>query len=101
MVAVNDGAGRGGMNAELVLDRMGAGVVARAERAVGVEQELGYQKRGNALRSRRRVGKPRQHLMNDVVGEIGLTMGEKDLLPGNRVPPSARAPGLEAQAAHA
>ena len=44
VVAVNHRAGRGGMNAELVLDRMGAGVVARAERAVGVEQELGYQK---------------------------------------------------------
>ena len=32
------------MNAELVLDRMGAGIVAWAERAVGIEQELGYQK---------------------------------------------------------
>src|SRR5262249_45988183 len=30
VVAVNHGAGRRGMNAELVLDRMGAGVVARA-----------------------------------------------------------------------
>src|SRR5262245_15971571 len=44
VVAIDHGAGRRGMNAELVLDRMGAGVVARTERAVWVEQELGYEK---------------------------------------------------------
>src|SRR5215472_7413507 len=43
VVAIDHGAGRRGMNAELVLDRMGAGVVALTERAVRVEQELGYQ----------------------------------------------------------
>src|SRR5262249_9985674 len=85
VVAIDHGAGRGGVYAELVLDRMGAGVVALTGRAVGVEQELGHQKERNALRSRRRVGEPRQHEVNDVVGEIVLAIGDEDLLPGDAV----------------
>ena len=39
IIAVHHGAGRRGVNAELVLDRMRAHVVARAERAVLVDAE--------------------------------------------------------------
>ena len=87
------------MNAELVLDRMGAGVIALTERAVGVEQKLGYQKERNALCSRRRVGEPRQNHMNDVVGEIVLAIGDEDLLSGDAVTAVRRALGLGAQRA--
>src|SRR5437868_6898094 len=60
------------MNAELVLDRMGARVVAAAERAVAIEQKFRHQEQGDALRSRRRVRQTRQHEMNDVLGEVVL-----------------------------
>ena len=48
VVAVDHGAGGRGVDAELVLDRMRARVVARAERAVGVEQEFRHQKQRDA-----------------------------------------------------
>ena len=98
-VAVDHGAGRGGVNAELVLDRMRARVVARAERAVGIEQELGDEKERNALGSRRRVRQPRQHQMNDVVGEIVLAVGDEDLLPGDAIAAVGGALGPGAQGA--
>src|SRR5579872_7107281 len=75
IVAVNHRAGGGSMNAELVLDRMRAQVVARSRRAVLVEQELRHQEERNALRAPRRIGQPRQHEMDDVVGEVVLAVG--------------------------
>ena len=80
VVAEDHGAGRRAMDAELVLDRMGANVVARAERAVGIEQEFRHQEQRNAARARRRIGQARQHEMDDVVGEIVLAVGDEDLL---------------------
>ena len=68
------------MDAELVLDRMRARVVALAGRAIGVEQEFRHQEERNALGSRRRIGQPRQHEMDDVVGEIVFAVGDEDLL---------------------
>ena len=73
------------MNAELVLDRMRAHVVARAERAVGVEQEFRHQEERDAFRSGRRIGQPRQHQVDDVVGEVVLAVGDEDLLSGDAV----------------
>jgi hypothetical protein len=87
------------VNAELVLDRMRAHVVARAERAVGIEQELGHQKQRDAPGSLRRIGQPRQHQVDDVVREIVLAVGDEDLLPGDAVAAVARALGAGAQRA--
>ena len=87
------------MNAELVLDRMRAGVVALTGRAVGVEQEFGHEKERNALGSRWGVGQPRQHQMDDVVGEIVLAVGDEDLLSGDAIAAVGYALGLGAQRA--
>ena len=97
IVAVDHGAGRRAMDAELVLDRMGAHVVARAERAVGIEQEFRHQEQRNAARAGRRVGQACQHEMDDVVGEIMLAIGDKDLLPGDAIGAVAGALGAGAQ----
>ncbi len=80
IVAEDHGAGRRAVDAELVLDRMRANVVARAGRTVGVEQEFRHQEQRNAARAGRRVGQARQHEMNDVVGEVVLAVGDEDLL---------------------
>ena len=73
------------MDAELVLDRCGAQVVARAERAVVVDQELRHQEQRDALVAGGRVGQPCQHEVDDVVGEVVLAVGDEDLLPGDLV----------------
>ncbi len=99
VVAKHHGAGRRGVDAELVLDRMHAHVVARAERAVGVEQELRHEEERDAARAGRRVGQPRQHEMDDVVGEIVLAVGDEDLLPGDAVAAVGGALGAGAQRA--
>ena len=99
-VAVDHGAGRGGVNAELVLDRMRADIVACAERAVGIGQEFGHEEERNALRSRGCVGEPPQHQMHDVVGEIVLAIGDEDFLSADAITAVGRALGPRAQGAH-
>ena len=81
------------MDAELVLDRMAARIVARAERAVVVHEELRHEEQRDALRAGRRIGQPRQHEMDDVVGEIVLAIGDEDLLAGDAIGAVGRALG--------
>ena len=73
------------MDAELVLDRMRAHVVAFAERAVRVDQEFRHQEQRDALGAGRCIGQPRQDEVHDVVGEVVLAIGDEDLLPGDLV----------------
>ncbi len=68
------------MDAELVLDGVAMQVVAAAERAIIVHEELRHEEERDALRALRRIGKARQHEMNDVVGEIVFAVGDEDLL---------------------
>src|SRR5437762_13918521 len=53
--------GLDGMNAQLVLDRVSAGVVATTEGAVGIDQELRHQEKRKPFRSRRRLWEASQH----------------------------------------
>ncbi len=99
MVAEHHRAGRRSVDAEFVLDRVGAHVVAGARRAVGIEQEFRHQKQRNAARAGRRVRQPRQHEMNDVVGEVVLAVGDEDLLAGDAVGAVAGAYRARAQRA--
>ena len=55
-------------------------VVPRAKPAVGVGQEFRDEEERDARRSGRRIGKPRQHEMHDVLGEIVLAVGDEDFL---------------------
>ena len=73
------------MNAELVLDRMAARIVARAERAVVVDEELRHQEQRDAFRAGRRIGQAREHEMDDVVGEVMLAVGDEDLRAGDAI----------------
>ena len=85
VVAEDHRAGRRAVDAELVLDRMRAHVVAGAGRAVGVEQKFGHQEQRDAARAGRRVGQTREHEMDDVVGEVVLAVGDEDLLAGDAI----------------
>ena len=97
MVAVDHGAGRRAVDAELVLDRVRAHVVALARRAVVLEQEFRHQEQRDAARAGRRIGQPRQHEMDDVVGQIVLAIGDEDLLAHDAIGPVAGAFGARAQ----
>ena len=76
---------RAGMDAQLVFQADAAQVVAVAQRAVGVDQELGHDEQRDALDAGRGVGHPGQHHVDDVVGEVVLAIGDVDLLAGNPV----------------
>ena len=99
LIAENHRAGRRAVDAELVLDRMGANVIAGAGRTVGIEQKFRHQEQRNAARARRRIGQPGEHEMNDVVGEIVLAVGDEDFLALEAVGAVARALGARAQRA--
>ena len=78
LVAHRHGAGRGSMHAELVLDAAWIDVVARAERAVGIDQELRNRKQRNALGAGGRIGQSCQHEMHDVIGHVVIAIGDED-----------------------
>ena len=99
VVAVDHGAGGRGVDAELVLDRMHAHVVAPPGPAVGAGEELGDQEERDALGSGRRVRKPSQHHVDDVVGEIVLAVGDEDLLAHDPVAAVGGSLGARAQGA--
>ena len=73
------------MNAELVLERGAAEIVAGAERAVRLQQNLRHDEERDAARARRRIGQPRQHQVDDVRRVVVLAVGDEDLLPGDPV----------------
>ena len=65
----------------------------------GVEQELRHQEQRDAARAGRRVGQPRQHEVDDVVGQVVLAVGDEDLLAGDAIAAVAGALGAGAQRA--
>ena len=85
LVAIDHRAGRRAVNAELVLDRVAARIVARAERAVVVDEELRHEEQRDAFRAGRRIGQPREHEVDDVVGQIVLAVGDEDLRAGDAI----------------
>ncbi len=79
-VAVDQYRGRTRLDAELVLDRRAPDVVALARRAVGIHHEFRHDEQRDALDALRRLGRARQHQMDDVLGHVVLTIGDEDLL---------------------
>ncbi len=67
------------VNAHLVLDRAAGDAVARAQRAVGIDQHLRHHEQRHALDAGRCALDARQHQMDDVFGEIVLAGGDEDL----------------------
>ena len=84
-VAERHGAGRRGVDAELVLDAGAAEIVGRP-----VRQDLRDQEQGDAPRAGGRIREPGQHEVDDVVGEIMLAVGDVDLAAGDPVGAVAR-----------
>ncbi len=72
-------AGGAALDPHLLLDAVAADRVASP-----IGQDLGREEQGDSLRSRRRVGHPRQHQVDDVVGQVVLTAGDEDLVAGQR-----------------
>ena len=70
MIARHHRAGRRRVNAEFVFNRMRAHVVARS-----VRQYFREQKQRNAFGPRRRIRQAGENEMDDVVGEVMLTVG--------------------------
>ena len=68
------------MDAELVLDAGAAQVVARPERAIGVDEEFGREEQRQAARAGRRAGQAGKNEMDDVLGHVVLAIGDEDLL---------------------
>ena len=54
-------------------------VVARAERAVGIDHELRNQEQRDSARAGGRIGQAREHEMHDVVGHVVIAIGDEDL----------------------
>ena len=79
VVAEREHRGRARVDAELVLERHAAHVVARAEAAVRVHEELRHDEQRDALGARRRVGRAREDEVDDVVGVVVLAVGDEDL----------------------
>ncbi len=92
-IAIDHHASRRSVNAELVLDRGAAQVVAAPERAVRIDQEFRRQEQRDAARAGRSVGQARQHEMDDVVGHVVFAVGDEDLLAGEAIAPVRRALG--------
>ena len=73
------------MDTDLLLQPDAAHRIASAQRSVGVHQKLGNEEKRDSLRTLRRAGQTRKHHMDDVLGEIVITPGDVDFLPGNGV----------------
>jgi hypothetical protein len=80
MIAEGQHGRRAAVDAQLVFDRNAIDIVALARRAVGLEQELGHHEERDALDAFRRIRRPRQHEMDDVVRHVVLAVGDENLL---------------------
>ncbi len=70
---------RAGLDAQLVFDADAVHVVALAERAVCVHQELRHDEQADALDALGCATHPRQHQVHDVLGHVVLAVGDEDL----------------------
>ena len=66
MIAIDHRAGGRGMDAELMLQRDAMDIVARPNRAIGIDEKFRHEEERDAARSLRRIGQAREHEMNDV-----------------------------------
>ena len=78
--AIGHDAGRAAVDAQLVLERDRPQIVARAERAVVVDQHLGYEEQGNALHARRTAFDPGEDEVDDIFRIVLVAEGDEDLL---------------------
>ncbi len=94
----HDAGGRG-VDAQLVLDADRVEGVAFAQRAVGVDRELGRQEQADALGPSRGVGQASQHQVDDVVRGVVVAPGDEDLLAAQGIGAIAKGRGRGGQGA--
>jgi hypothetical protein len=97
LIAHRHGAGRRGVHAELVLDAGRKDIVARAQRAVFVDEEFRDQEQRDTAGAGGGIGQSRQHEMHDVVGHVVVAIGDVDLGAENAVAAIIGAFGATAQ----
>ena len=85
LFAVDQHRGRAGVDAELVLDGSAVHVVSLAQAAVGIDQELGHDEQRNAFHPFGRIGRAREHQVDDVLGQVVLAVGDENLLAVNAI----------------
>ena len=85
------------MDAHLVLDAVAADAVARTQRAVGIDEELGHHEQRNPLGAGRRIGQARKHQMHDVLDHVVLARADENLLARELVAAVGLRFGLAAQ----
>ncbi|MPM13169.1 hypothetical protein SDC9_59524 [bioreactor metagenome] len=78
-------AGRVAVDAHLLLDLADRDRVARAERAVVVDQELRHNEERDPLGALAAAGRLGQHQMDDVLGHVVIARRDEDLLAGDLV----------------
>ena len=84
LAEVEQGVGRAAV-AHLVVQAGQDDVVALAERAVGVHQELRHDEQRDALHAGRSAGDLRQHEVDDVLGQLVVAAGDPHLVAGQPV----------------
>src|ERR1700722_15286908 len=80
VITVDHDAGRGAVDAELVLDSGAAQVVGLAERSIRVDEELRREEQRKAACPRRRAGEPGENEVHDVLGHVVFAIGDENLL---------------------
>ncbi|MCY1418519.1 hypothetical protein D9M71_340800 [compost metagenome] len=83
-VKVHHASGRR-LDTHLVLDRTAVGRVARAQAAVGIDQELRYQEQRNTFWPGRCVRQLGQYQVDDVFGQVMFAARDEDLGPADLV----------------
>ena len=78
-------AGRAGPDAQLVLNALATNGVVRASCTVVTNQIFGHQKQADPLDAFGRVQRAGQHQMDDIVGQIMVTVSDVDLGAGDPV----------------
>ena len=78
-------AGRICVNAHFLFDRAAGDAVARAERPVVIDQKFRHDEERDALHAGGRALDPREHQVDDVLGQIMFARGNENLLPGDGI----------------
>ena len=81
------------------LDAAGIDVVARAQRAVGIDEKLRHQEQRDAPGAGGRVRQAGEHEVDDVIGHVVIAIGNEDLRAAEAIGAVARALGARAQRA--
>ena len=82
-IAKQKDCGRASVDAQLVFNRGAPDIIALAQGAIVVDEELRHDEQRDALDPGWRIGRARQHEVDNVLGQVMLAVGNENLLPEN------------------